>query len=97
MLREECVCTHCSQGGLWCLVQLPAVLRGARLRRWVLHLTLNAVNDGDLVFMHRQSQWLRQTEHGDHPGEHYYLPGESDRCVWLVSSSSFWLALAASA
>ena len=59
--------------------------------RWPLHLTLNAVNDGDLVFMHRQSQWLRQTEEGKHPGGHYYLPGESDRCASQRLSAPSWL------
>ena len=47
--------------------------------RWVFHLTLNAVNDGDLVFMHRQSEWLRQAEAGHHPADGYYMPGQSDR------------------
>ena len=51
------------------------------VHRWFFHLTLNAVNDGDLVFMHRQSEWLRAAEAGDNPANGYYMPGQSDRWV----------------
>ena len=60
-----------------CISSPARHLRG--LCRWVFHLTLNAVNDGDLVFMHRQSEWLRQAEAGHHPADGYYMPGQSDR------------------
>ena len=48
-----------------------------------MHLNLNAVNDGDIVFLHRQSETNRKARQ-DATGpfkwsRHYFLPGENDR------------------
>ncbi len=44
---------------------------------------MNAVNDGDIVFMHQQTHNNRQALGTDFKG-HYYTPGGSDRCVGLA-------------
>ena len=85
--------SSCAAGWTWCSASMaaassaPAPLTWPCDCRWVTHLTLNAVNDGDLVFMHRQSEWLRQAEAGGHKGQSYFMPSQSDRCApdpaWL--------------
>ncbi len=47
--------------------------------RWWPHLQLNAVNDGDIVFMHQQSRANRLVGRNADYSRHYFTPGESDR------------------
>ena len=53
---------------------------GACAGRWVPHLQLNAVNDGDIVFMHQQSANNRAAGRNPNFTAHYFTPGDSDRC-----------------
>ena len=48
--------------------------------RWAPHLQLNAVNDGDIVFMHQQSRNNRAAGPSPNFATHYFTPGDSDRC-----------------
>lgn len=48
--------------------------------RWGPHLQLNAVNDGDIVFMHQQSRNNRAVGRRTDYNRHYFTPGDSDRC-----------------
>ncbi|KAK9828711.1 hypothetical protein WJX72_001664 [[Myrmecia] bisecta] len=64
--------------------KLPAMARFlSKVRpRWMGHLTLNAVNDGDIVFMHKQSSHNRLVA-SQHDGridwaKHYHTPSEAD-------------------
>lgn len=59
--------------------------------RWLGHMTLNGITDGDITFMHRQSSYAKQQ--GDRrPASHYFLPSPSDKGVsiwyqWLRSKA----------
>ena len=59
--------------------------------RWTPHLQLNAVNDGDIIFMHQQSRNNRSAA-GAGPGPnfatHYFTPGDSDRCCSGLAGAS---------
>ena len=48
-------------------------------RRWAPHLQLNAVNDGDIIFMHQQSRNNRAAGPSPNFATHYFTPGDSDR------------------
>ena len=54
--------------------------------RWAPHLQLNAVNDGDIVFMHQQTRNNREALGTDFK-HHYYTPGGSDRLGAALLSS----------
>ena len=56
------------------------------LTRWVSHLQLNAVNDGDIVFMHQQSSTNRAAGRLIDYNRHYFTPGQSDRCLSLTTA-----------
>ena len=47
--------------------------------RWTPHLQLNAVNDGDIIFMHQQSRNNRAAGPNPNFATHYFTPGDSDR------------------
>lgn len=53
------------------------------VHRWFMHLQLNAINDGDIVFMHRQAEANRKARLAADGSfswhKHYFLPGENDR------------------
>ncbi|CAL8469852.1 g9394 [Coccomyxa elongata] len=72
----------------------PALLKLAKTLagRWGPHLQLNAVNDGDIVFMHQQSRNNRAIGRRTDYNRHYFTPGDSDRGVmawrrWLVTKA----------
>ncbi|KAK9812498.1 hypothetical protein WJX73_004515 [Symbiochloris irregularis] len=53
--------------------------------RWLAHIQLNAINDGDVVYMHAQAKANLQAKL-QHSGsfswrKHYFLPGQNDRGV----------------
>ena len=58
--------------------------------RWAPHLQLNAVNDGDIVFMHQQTHNNRVALGTDFKG-HYYTPGGSDRRALPAPLCAFFL------
>ncbi|EIE25673.1 hypothetical protein COCSUDRAFT_39968 [Coccomyxa subellipsoidea C-169] len=70
------------------LLQLVKRISG----RWGPHLQLNAVNDGDIVFMHQQSKTNRLAGRKADYNRHYFTPGDSDRGVmawrrWLTQKA----------
>ncbi|KAL3146814.1 hypothetical protein ABBQ38_014791 [Trebouxia sp. C0009 RCD-2024] len=48
--------------------------------RWVGHMALNGITDGDITFMHRQSSFAKQAQ-DKRPLSNYFLPSPSDKGV----------------